>query len=60
MIQNSNQLQDKMRRETERFLSRAMRTIRQPRQTYEQFVTELKLSRKAESKTARVPQLSAA
>lgn len=37
-----NGLSDQMKRRTERFLSRAMRSIRDPRSEYEKFLRELR------------------
>jgi hypothetical protein len=37
----TNTSSDQMRRETERFLGKAMRTVRNPREAYERLVREL-------------------
>lgn len=37
-----NPMSDQMRRETERFLGRAMRTMRDPREAYRKLVRELR------------------
>jgi hypothetical protein len=39
-----NGLRDKMNQETERFLAKALRKVRDPRKEYEQFVRELESS----------------
>lgn len=50
-----NGLSDQMKRSTERFLSRAVRSIRDPRAEYEKFLRELRMLSETTSETNPPP-----